>query len=161
MNNLPTDIGNINKKNQKENCNIIIHKIKKSLANKSSSSSSSSSSSQSSKSLLSLSNSKNEEKKSACEIESENSISEEKEENNKNENENLKKYDILVEDKSLPYEKIQSLNENGKFLMNINITNKQAKERIKSIIKNFPNSESIINKYIKEFSQKEKQNFFK
>ena len=91
------------------------------------------------------------------EIESDESDSEEINQVNKD----ITKYDILIKEKNIPYEELKSLNENGKFLMNINLNNKTSKDKIKAIIKNFPNSESVINKYIKDFNKKENKEFFK
>ena len=45
--------------------------------------------------------------------------------------------------------------------MNINANNLMAKEQIKKIIKNFHQSESVINKYINDFNKKETQEFLK
>ena len=117
-----------------------------------------SSSSSSSSSSESNSN-KEKERYSKNESESEDSITEEMDKMDKNED--IKKFDILIKEKSLPYEKIESLNENGKFLMDINTNNLKTKERLKQIIKNFPYTESVINKHIKDFSKKECQDFFK
>ena len=135
-------------KNEKSN-NI----SKSNLDSENISSSSSSSSSSESNSY------KEKERYSKNESESEDSITEEMDKMDKNED--IKKFDILIKEKSLPYEKIESLNENGKFLMDINTNNLKTKERLKQIIKNFPYTESVINKHIKDFSKKECQDFFK
>ena len=122
---------------------------------------SSSSSSSSSKSLSPTKKNENDsddDSENDSDSDSDNQITNGINENDKD----IKKKDILVEDKSLPIEQLKSLNENGIFLMNLNNKNNvQAKDRIKNIIKNFTQSEPIINKYINDFSQKEKEEFFK
>jgi len=121
-------------------------------------------------SMSSNSNNENKENSNSNSESQESSDNEEIENENENENENseenkdkkdIKKYEKEVKDKSFHYEEIKSLNEDGKFLMEHNINDSNTKEQIKNIINNFPNSESIINKYIKEFSEKNKEDFFK
>ena len=150
--------------NNKEKKNINnkkkIKKRKKRKKSDSSNSSSSSSSSQSS----SLSNSSSSESPKKNNIKKKNSLDlkQVQKDEQEEEIENLKIFEKKIVNKVIPFEKLNSKNNDHKFLMEINNKKKEDNGQfIQEIIKNFPNTSSIIKKYIEDISKEEKIEFFK
>ena len=73
---------------------------------------------------------------------------------------NVTKHTITIKEMKINFEKLKPKNQSGKFLTQEKFDNEDSKRSIQNIINNFLETESIIEKYIKEFESEEKKKFF-